>query len=99
MRRSSEQVTKDLALDISDLLLEARVSPHTLALLLGTKDSTITHWLVYNRRPPQSVTREARNILKKIIAISQEPDFNEPMRNDIGQLRRVLKEWDESNAK
>jgi hypothetical protein len=89
-------VTKNLAEELAQLLVDANVTPHTLAVLLGTRDATITHWLVYNRRPNAALVREARNTLKKIIEISQQPDCDEEiLRNNPQQLRRILDEYQE----
>lgn len=98
MRRTSEQVTRDLSEEVVSLLFEAKISLHTLAILLGVRDSVLTYWFVRGVRPTQATMRQARNILKTIIAVRSEPEFKEILRDDVAQIRRVLAEIEEAQA-
>jgi hypothetical protein len=85
-RRTSPQVTRDAAVDVSRLLIESRVTPHMLAVLIGQPASVITGWFVRGIRPTQKVMREATSTLKRVIALREAG-----LRTDnVVQLRKAL---------
>ncbi|HXP69788.1 MAG TPA: hypothetical protein VOA88_10935 [Candidatus Dormibacteraeota bacterium] len=68
-RRTSQQVTRDGAENLSDLMMDANVKPQVVAVLVGCPLQTITRWLVKNERPSAAVQRSATSILKRLIEI------------------------------
>jgi hypothetical protein len=90
-RRTPATVTRDAALDVSELLLAANVTPHTLAILLGEPPAILSQFLARGIRPSQKIMRDAKSMLKRIIELRSRT--TEPLNmRDAGRLRQLLNE-------